>query len=97
MKFLQLLCIALLLSAILAAPQAAPNATEADASLKFRDEKIAEFKAEIEKMQRDGKFKDRGWIDIIPGLLDVAEKIVDKVVKAVSPDQKVEVSYDQDE
>uniref|UniRef100_A0A7E4VUD0 Secreted protein n=1 Tax=Panagrellus redivivus TaxID=6233 RepID=A0A7E4VUD0_PANRE len=77
MKFLQLLCIALLLSTAFAAPQAASNATEAEVLLNSRVEKLADLKSEIEKMKHDGKFKDRGGLfDAVAALATAAGQIL---------------------
>uniref|UniRef100_A0A7E4VWB8 Secreted protein n=1 Tax=Panagrellus redivivus TaxID=6233 RepID=A0A7E4VWB8_PANRE len=76
MKFLQLLCIALLLSAVLSAPLIASNAT--DAPLRSRDEKLTEFKKEIEKLKLDGKFEDRGWATKISIIADVLGRVIDR-------------------
>uniref|UniRef100_A0A7E4VVD5 Secreted protein n=1 Tax=Panagrellus redivivus TaxID=6233 RepID=A0A7E4VVD5_PANRE len=79
MKFLQPLCIALLLAAVLAAPQAASNATEAKALLNPHVEKLAELKSEIEKINREGKFEDRGILGPITAIIDLVSVIVDKL------------------
>uniref|UniRef100_A0A7E4VGP0 WSN domain-containing protein n=1 Tax=Panagrellus redivivus TaxID=6233 RepID=A0A7E4VGP0_PANRE len=67
MKFLQLLCIALLLCTVLAASNAT-NATDAEALLKYHVEKLVELKNTIEKTKQDGNFKDRGLFDAIASM-----------------------------
>uniref|UniRef100_A0A7E4VUK4 Secreted protein n=1 Tax=Panagrellus redivivus TaxID=6233 RepID=A0A7E4VUK4_PANRE len=78
MKFLQLLCIAMLLSAVFAAALNAPNATEAKALLNSHVAKLAELKSEIEKINREGKFEDRGIFGPITALIDLVSVIVGK-------------------
>uniref|UniRef100_A0A7E4VUW6 Secreted protein n=1 Tax=Panagrellus redivivus TaxID=6233 RepID=A0A7E4VUW6_PANRE len=80
MKFLQLLCIAMLLSAVLAAPLNAPNANEAEASLKSGVEKLAELKGKIEQVKREGKSEDRLIGIFLPLLFEVVGQIVSKTV-----------------
>uniref|UniRef100_A0A7E4ZYS4 Secreted protein n=1 Tax=Panagrellus redivivus TaxID=6233 RepID=A0A7E4ZYS4_PANRE len=83
MKFLQLLCIALLLSAAFAAPLNTSNATEVEASLKTGVEKLADLKSEIEKMKREGKSEDRMIGFVIPFLIEVVGEIAGEVVKVI--------------